>query len=339
MSTLYIGVDIARSDFEAAWWDGATRQARRLGRFANDPSGFTQFSAQVQRLQHQQGRRRVHLVAEPTGGYEQRLVEHAQTLHWRVSLPNPRQVRDWAKGAGVRAKTDRCDARVLASFAAQQRPPAQAPLPPEVQALESLLRRREDLEKMLRQERNRQGAVAQRPGAAEAVGASLAGMIEALEAAQAEIEQAIEEHLRQYPQLGEQAHQLRQLPGVGAKNVLPLLVVLHRWHAYTQGAGEAKGLTAYVGLDPQPYQSGSSVYRPTRISRQGNRRMRQLLYMGALGGTRGHNRLRAFYQRLVARGKPKKVALVAAAHKILVWAWACFRSLLAAQPAPQPAIP
>ena len=87
-----------------------------------------------------------------------------------------------------------------------------------------------------------------------------------------------------------------------------------------------KGLTAYVGLDPQLHQSGRTVQHQAAISRQGDPTLRQLLFMGALGGIRSRtSALRLFYDRLLAAGKPKMVALVAAARKILVWAWSVFR--------------
>ena len=85
-----------------------------------------------------------------------------------------------------------------------------------------------------------------------------------------------------------------------------------------------KSLTAYVGLDPVDFQSGTSVYRRSTISKQGNQRLRKYLFLGALGGVRGHNPLREFHQRLIDRGKPYKVALIACARKILVWSWAIF---------------
>lgn len=81
---------------------------------------------------------------------------------------------------------------------------------------------------------------------------------------------------------------------------------------------------AYAGLDPQPYESGTSVRGRASISRMGDRQIHHQSFMGALGGVRGNGPLRAFYRRLVARGKPKLLALVAAARKILAWAWAVF---------------
>ena len=102
---------------------------------------------------------------------------------------------------------------------------------------------------------------------------------------------------------------------------------MHRWGVLTDGKGDARGLVAYLGLDPKPHESGSSVHKRAGIFRQGDRAMRSRLYMSALGGIKGKNSpLAVFYQRLVGRGKPKKLALVASARKILVWSWAVFRS-------------
>ncbi len=105
--------------------------------------------------------------------------------------------------------------------------------------------------------------------------------------------------------------------------MLHILVIMHRW---TDGEGEASGLLAYVGLDPKPHESVTSMRKKPGISRQGNRPLRSCLYMSALGGVNGDNPVRAFYQRLVGRGKPKKVALVAASRKVLVRCWAVYRT-------------
>jgi len=102
------------------------------------------------------------------------------------------------------------------------------------------------------------------------------------------------------------------------------MVKLFQWQTVTGGAGDTKRLTAFIGLDPQPYESGRSVRKHPGISKMGDNELRRLLYMGALGGVRGNNPLNAFYQRLVRRGKAKKLALVAAARKILVWAGTIF---------------
>lgn len=319
---LVVGVDIAKQDFAVACRSGAV--AVELGKFANTAEGYAVLQAALERVCTQQDLSHIQLVLEATGGYEAALLAYAYDQRWGVSMPNPKKVRDWAKGVGYRVKTDRVDARILAHYGAERQPPLRPQLAVEVSQLDSLLKRRLDLEQALHQEQTRLSEMAGRPGLAPQVEESLRQVIEALTQALAGIEQAIEELTQRHKPFQTQMMRLLALPGVGPKVVLPLLVKLFQWQNLTSGAGDAAGLVAYIGLDPQPYESGRSVRKHAGISKLGDREVRRLLYMGALGGVRGHNPLKPFYQRLVGRGKAKKVALVAAARKILVWAWTLF---------------
>lgn len=323
MSILSVGVDMAKESFTAAYW--FAQKGTFLGEFPNSPQGFQALEEQLSEIRRKTGHPQVHLVLEPTGGYELPLAYFAYQQGWRVSLPNPKQVRDWAKGMGHRAKTDRLDALLLAQYGAERHPHLWQPLPPEVAQLAELLQRRTDLEGMIRQEENRRQALARRPDMPKVVLENLDQVIAHLKQALQEIEKAIQTHLEQHPQLKAQAQQLTTVPGIGSKLCLHLLVLLHRWNALTAGQGNYKGLVAFIGLDPQPYDSGATVHKRAVISRMGNRQIQHLLFMGALGGVRGNNPLGEFYRRLIGRGKAKMVALVAAARKILVWAWAVFR--------------
>lgn len=322
MDTLWVGIDMAKTRFTAA----AVWQTERivLGEFSNDTAGFQALVSAVQAAQVSTSAPQAQWVVEPTGGYELSLVTFAHDQNWSISLPNPRQVRQWAQGTGHRAKTDRQDALVLARFGAAQQPAPHQPLALEVSELDSLLQRRQDLEQMIQQEKNRLGAMRGRPGIAAPVITNLDQVLQALQDALQAVEQAIAEHQQQHTHLQDDAQRLLALPGIGRKVVLPLLVQLHRWQTLTAGQGSAKGLTAFVGLDPQPYESGSSVHKRSSISKMGNATLRRLLYMGALSAVHGQNPLHAFYQRLVGRGKAKKLAVVAAARKLLSWAWVLF---------------
>ena len=324
MSVLPVGVDIAKATFTVAVWVGGTAHA--VGTFPNSAAGMEACAAALARHQDRAHGAAIHLVLEPTAGFELSLAGFAVQRGWRVSMPNPVQVRDWARGLGRRAKTDAQDAIMLARYAAEQPTRPWRPLSIPVSELESLLRRQDDLEHLLHQERNRQRFLSARPGTASAVGESIARVIEDLERARAAIQQAIRGHLRAYPELAREARRLRTVPGIGERNVLWLLVLLHRWQTLTAGHGRAKRLVAYVGLDPRPHESGSSVYRRATISRMGAAHLRRRLFLSAFGGVRGKNALRQFYERLVGRGKPKRLALVAAARKLLTWAWAVFRT-------------
>ncbi len=325
-----LGVDVAKATLAAVLWDQG--QAHRLGSFPNQPAGFVALGEAVAARMPGADLAQLRLTLEPTGGYELALAYWAHQQGWQVSLPNPRRVREWANSCGQRAKTDGQDALVLARYGAERQPPPWQPLPAELSELESLLRRQDDLEQMLRQERNRQQALVQRPGVAGAVPPSVERVIEVLEEELRAIKQALQALQRQHASIREAVQWLRTVPGVGERTVLHLVVLLARWDRLTNGAGEAKELVAFAGLDPQPYQSGTSVQRRATISRMGDSRLRCRLFMSALGGIRGTNALRAFYQRLVGRGKAKKVALVAAARKILVWAWAVYRQRAAFDP-------
>jgi transposase len=322
-----LGVDVGQAELVAAVWEGGP--GRVLGTFPNTLDGFlalrTAFGSTAP----------LRLVLEPTGGYELALAAWAVEQGWVVCRPNPRQVRDWAKSQGRRAKTDRQDALLLAHYGAEHDLPAWTALPSEVEELESLLRRRDDVEQLLRQERNRQQQLAQRPRVARAVPPSLNKVIGALEEALRELDEAIAAHQQQHPALAEAVQRVRTVPGVGERNSLWLVVVLYRWQVLTGGKGDAKGLTAFVGLDPTVHESGKSVRGPRTISRMGMAQVRRLLFMGALGGVRGkgNNPLRDFHQRLIAAHKPKVVAYVAAARKILCWAWAVFQHQTTFDPA------
>ncbi len=321
MVSLWVGIDVGKESFTA--WVAGARQP--LATFSNSPEGWQQLAADLVPHGEQQPEGAIHLVMEPTGGYEAGLAHYGIEQGFQVSLVNPARVRDWAKSEGRRAKTDRQDARMLADYGQEKKPQAWQPQSREVGELDSLLRRRGDLEGMLRQEKNRKEALEKRPGVARAVPESVGRLIKTLEEELSEIDRTIRELQSQHTRLKSWAELLDSVPGVGDKTVLPLLVLMDRWQTLTRGEGEAKGLVAYVGLDPKPFSSGTSVYRPAAISRMGDRELRRQLVMAALGGTRGNNPLRAFYQGLVDRGKPKMLALVAAARKMLVWAWAVFR--------------
>jgi len=318
MTSTWVGIDMGKRSF-TAWVAGSRRP---LATFSNTQEGWERLATSLDPAQAEAA---VRLVVEPTGGYEAALVRFALERGFGVSLVNPARVREWARSEGRRAKTDRQDARMLADYGQDKEPPAWRAQAEEMSELDSLLRRRVDLEGMLRQEKNRKEALEHRPGVARGVPKSVDRLIETLEGELGQIEGAIKELQAKHTLLESQAELLDSVPGVGQKTVLPLLVLLDRWQVLTQGHGDAKGLVAYVGLDPKPFESGSSVHKPAAISRMGDRVLRRQLVMAALGGTRGDNPLRAFYQGLVARGKPKMLALVAAARKMLVWAWAVYR--------------
>ena len=312
-----IGIDMAKASFDAAVWQN--NQAEYLGHYSNCDAGFEQLSQDLVRYGSE-----IKLIMEPTGKYEMGLVFFAHRQGWSNSLINPKWVKDWAKGIGRRGKNDRRDAEMLAQYGAERNPPCYLIEEEDIQNLDDLLARQNDLQKMIRAEKNRLKQYRTRPRAMGRIIDSLEKNIAGLEEEMGLIEEEIQEVYQRNPDLNASKIQLLTVPGVGQKLVNHLIVLLNRWELQTGGEGNKKQLTAFVGLDPQPFQSGTSVFQRAIISKQGNPLMRQKLYISALGGVRGNNAIRDFYLRLVGRGKSKKLALVASARKILVWAWAVF---------------
>lgn len=321
-SKLIVGVDIAKADFAVAtvWCE----QHTYCGKTPNNPAECVAFANRMEELQQACGAETIHLVLEPTGGYELQLVSEAYRRNWRVTLVNPLTVRHWQQGRGKRGKTDRQDAIMLAAFGADKNPPHQQPTDEAAAALDSLLRRQTDLEQLLRSERNRLGQVLLNPHTPQAVQQSIQHMIESLEQECVAIKAAIQLLFANHVKLARQLKQLCSVPAIGKKSAPYLLALFHRFYAKTSGNGTAKQLVAFVGLDPKSHDSGTSVHRRPTISKQGDSPMRSRLFLCALGGVRGRNHLHTLYSSFLARGKAKKLALVACARKALVWAWAVF---------------
>ena len=328
MNMMYIGADVAKANVVLAM--RIKGRVYKLPEITNDAAGFERLAQMIEQNKREHQAEQISLVIEPTGGYELGLAYFAHSRGWQVLMVNPKLVRDWAKSQGQRAKTDELDARLLANYAAERpenKPiPIWQPMPELVGQMDNLLGRRRDLEQLLQQERNRQDMYALRPTLSnDIVPNSISAIITAAIQALADIEQAIQDVIDRHPDVQEQLDQLDSIPGVGVKTLLPLFALLARWYAMTGGRGSDKALTAFVGLDPGTSQSGTRN-RHGHISKTGDPEMRRLLFMAALGGKRGKNPLRDFYEGMVGRGKMRMVALIAAARKILLWAWAVFRS-------------
>ena len=217
---------------------------------------------------------------------------------------NPRQVRDFAKATGRLAKTDALDAQVLAHFAEAVRPPVR-PLPDsDTQKLHSLTTRRNQVVSMLVAEKNRLGR------ASRAVAPRIQSHIQWLERELDDLDQGLRQMLRRSPVWREQDDLLRSVPGVGEQLSLTLLA-----HLPELGTLDRKRIAALVGVAPMNRDSGTM--RGRRTISGGRARVRAVLYMGALVASRHNPVVRSFYQRLLAAGKPKKLALTACMRKLL----------------------
>ena len=290
---IYAGIDVAKDRL-----DVALRPSGSVWSAAYDQAGV---SALVSRLQ---SLRPSAVVLESTGGLELPLAGALAAASLPVVVINPRQVRDFAKATGRLAKTDALDAQVLAHFAEAVRPPVR-PLPDsDTQELHSLTTRRNQVVSMLVAEKNRLGR------AGRAVAPRIQSRIQWLEQELDDLDQDLRQTLRRSPVRREQDGLLRSVPGVGEQLSLTLLAELPEL-----GTLDRKQVAALVGVAPMNRDSGTK--RGRRTVSGGRARVRAVLYMGALVASRHNPVIRSFYQRLLAAGKPKKLALTACMRKLL----------------------
>jgi transposase len=245
------------------------------------------------------------IVLEATGGYERPVVGACAAVELPVAVVNPRQVRAFAQALGRTAKTDAIDAQVLAVFGARVQPPSR-PVPSDAtMALAALVARRRQLLEMLGAERQRLGQAT-----TTAVRRDLRQHVRWLERRVADVDQDLDDAIRQSPCWRVQEDLLRSVPGIGPTVARTLLGELPEL-----GHLERRQIAALVGVAPLNRDSGQ--WRGQRHIWGGRSSVRAALYMAALVGTRHNPVLAAFYQRLRAGGKPPKVALVAVMRKLL----------------------
>ncbi len=245
------------------------------------------------------------VLLEATGGLELPLVAALAAAALPVVVVNPRQVRDFARATGTLAKTDTLDAGVLAHFADAVRPEVRPLKDAETQVLNSLTARRHQVMTMLVSEKNRLGT------AIGAVSPRIEAHIAWLEQELSDLDKGLRQTLRRSPVWREKDDLLRTVPGVGEQISLTLLANLPEL-----GTLNRRQIAALVGV--APYNRDSGTLRGKRAVWGGRSRVRAVLYMGALVAGRHNPAIRDFYQRLLAAGKPKKVALVASMRKLLV---------------------
>ena len=294
VTSLFVGIDVSKAALDVALRPGADPW-----RCANDEPGITELVSRLKPLEP------LLIVLEATGGLERLVVAALALAGLPVAVVNPRQVRDFAKATGRLAKTDALDAAALAPCAEAIRPDPR-PLPDAQSArLAARVERRRQLVGRLTAEKNRlhQALPAVRPHLA----AHSAWRQQALK----DLDGERDALLQARPLWRTREQLLRSVPGVGPQVARTLLAQLPEW-----GQTSAQHLATLLGVAPLTRES--ATWRGTRAIWGGRRHVRAALDLAALVGVRHNPILRAFYQRLLAAGKPKQLALTACMHKLLL---------------------
>ncbi len=290
----YVGVDVSKATLNVA-----ILPARQHFVVSNDEAGIDELLGRLTQVSD------ALVVLEASGGFERPLAAALAASGVALFVVNPRQARDFAKATGTLAKTDALDAFVLARFAEAIRPTPRAIPDAEAREFREILARRRQIIRMMTAEKNRLGA-----SSSKAVCGRIEAHIRWLEKELSRTDRDLDETIENSPAFKENEALLRSVPGVGPVLCRTLLAELPEL-----GSLSPRELSALVGVAPLNRDSGT--LRGRRTVWGGRARVREALYMGALIASRFNPAIKEFYERLLAAGKPKKVALVACMRKLL----------------------
>jgi len=319
--TAWLGIDVAKAKLDCALLrDGKYRHKT----VQNHAAGFAELLVWLTR---QQVAGPLPVCLEATSVYWEGVAQFLAEAGHVVAVINPALAKAHAQSCGLRSKTDAVDARLLADFCREKRPPAWQPPSPNEQALRALVLRHQALVEMRTQETNRLGT------ARQVVGDSLREHLQWLDAELKRIEQAIARQIDDDPDLRGKRDLLDSIPGLGERTIATLLAYLGQMRRFAR-AGE---FVAFAGLSPRLHESGSSIRARPRLSKVGHAFLRRALYMPAMVTLWRTAWGRAFRDRLAANGKPSKLIIGAMMRKLAQVAFGVLKSGRAFDPAMHPA--
>lgn len=291
LSPSYVGLDISKDQLDYCLSETTE------GRCAYTPDGRAELIRKIRSVP------RARVVCEATGGYEKLIVAELLQAGIEVCVVHPRRVRAFAYAEGLLVKTDRIDARLLRRFGEKIGPRLVAPADPAAATLRELLEHRRQLTTQLTEVDGRI------PLAGPTLRPLLATQRKFLVQQIAEVEELIDQHIDQDPDLKRKAERLQQVKGIG-----PVLAATVLAYVPELGQIESAQLSALLGVAPFAADSGRTC--APRHVRGGRATVRHVLYMAAVSASRHNPILAEFYQRLRANGKPAKVCLVAVMRKM-----------------------
>jgi transposase len=306
----FVGIDVGKANLDVQWHRGDSAQ------YANRPDAI---AALVRRLQA--GPRVARIVVEPTGGYEKPLLEALRQATLPVELVHTSRFKAYRTMVGVKAKSDTSDARLLAAYAAapdevRGHKANRVELPQDAvrEELRELASRRDQLKHMIHAESCRLSITRH-----AILRQTIEAHLETLKAADKQMLQLMRALVRQRLDLHRDQNLLRTIKGLGAISVMTLIAAVPEL-----GRLDNKQAAALIGVAPFVHKSGT-LTAPARI--QGGRAaVRRILYMAAITASRHNPVLKSFYEKLISKGKPPKLALVALMRRLVIFANAVLRS-------------
>lgn len=317
MEQANIGIDVSKSSLDVVLLhEGKTHHQV----VENNPTGFQHLFTWLER----EGFPQVHMCMEATGQYGDAAATYFYQRGYPISVVNPARIKAYAASRLTRNKTDKADAMLIAEYCLKEKPPLWSPPQAAFSTLKALVHYLDDLMAMRLQEHNRLEFSSSDP----LVESMLLEHIAFLDEKIKEFHRAIHQHIQSDPQLKHYCELLVSIPGIGEWTSARLLAEIRDFRDFKN----ARQLTAYAGLNPRNYQSGSSVHKKSRLSKIGNVHLRHALYMPAIVAMKHNPIIRELCQRLSERGLAKMAIVGASMRKLLVLAYGVIKSDLVFDP-------
>ena len=295
-NTICIGIDISKRELEIHTYESSLKLPKST---PNTKSSIVKLIKKLSKSEH------IHCVFEATGGYEKLLLSMLQTEGIKASRVNPSLPRSFAKAQGIISKTDAIDAKILTDFGFQFTPRETLPLDPVIEEIQALLKYRRHLNDELHRER-----MQLEHALPKSIETMVKSRIKTLQNQVEKITKMMIELKVKSPEIDDAVKLLTETKGVGDNSALSLLAAMPE-------LGELINNQAASLAGLAPFNRDSGKYKGRRMIKGGRREIRLALYMAALSASRYNPILKEFYQRLLANGKPKKLALIAVMRKLL----------------------
>lgn len=307
----WAGIDLAKLTLQVAIWGHQDLEERTVHSYDRNRRGIKQMLAWLQGMLP--AGKRLAIVMEATGSFAEEVAEWVLDLDpaVRIAIVNPGQTSAFIHSLGFRNKTDDLDAKALAQYGQERHPPVWIRPSKEMKALKDLVRTRADLVHARTAMKVR---LDDHERTAKAAGMALTQVIESLTDQIAVLDRAIEKHVAGHTELAHDVGRLTSIKGVALVTATTILVELGDLRRFTS----SRQLTAFAGLSPKQRQSGTSLNGRAHMCKMGSGRARAALYMAAGSAARFNPDLKATYEQLQAKGKPKRSALGAVMRKLLV---------------------